>query len=322
MILLLRSVTRAVVLTSTTAAVGIVLGAPWCTAAAFCERASKRSFQTPADAYYQVHQQLPSPQVAHVTLPLHSNTTAQERASKNILVIGDVHGCHDELLELHERALQLNNMIPFQYVILVGDLVNKGPKSMQVLRHVQTNKQQNNWLTVRGNHDNGALSAALARTNKQNEKYQWIEAGERCSETGEVLWLSDDDVEFLSELPYTIRIPGALLAEPFDTVIVHAGLDPHVESLPNQDPRTMITLRTVKDNHGQVAPWASVWNGPFRVVFGHDAKRGLQQEAWATGLDTGACYGKQLTGLILPQRTLVQVSSQETYCAIQQKDVS
>ena len=53
---------------------------------------------------------------------------------------------------------------------------------------------------------------------------------------------------------------------------------------------------------GTQVPWGSLWKGPQHVVFGHNASRKLQTWSCATGLDTGCCYGNQLTALIIPHQ--------------------
>jgi hypothetical protein len=260
----------------------------------------------------------------HAVLPDEDSSSEESLADRRhgILVIGDIHGCYDEMLLLYEKALKMNKGRPFRYVITVGDLCNKGPKSVQVIRHVRNNNE-NNWLSVRGNHDNSALKAALGDPMQAGkEKYQWVHD------------LSDEDVEWMSELPYTIRIPGTMMGKDVDTLIVHAGLLPGVHNLEEQSIETMITIREVEaketddgkyqyycsgnggDNKKPRYAWASVWKGPERIIFGHDARRGLQLNDWATGLDTGACYGKKLTAIILPECKFIFVDALEAYCPI------
>jgi bis(5'-nucleosyl)-tetraphosphatase (symmetrical) len=291
-----------------------------------------RARQTLADAYFRRHGHLPEPDERHMVLSAEDRNPNRHEASSphGILVIGDVHGCLDELLLLHETAVRVNNNRSFDRVILVGDLCNKGPHSAAVIRHVRTNAPY--WLSIRGNHDNAALTVALQEPEgKDPKKYAWVNE------------LSDEDVQWLAQLPYTFRIPASLFNDGngdggtvVDTLIVRAGLIPGVP-LAEQSIPTMVTLRelpqtlTVKDNSdrtemhhdGPDAPlpssWASHWKGPERIIFGHDAKRGLQQTDYCIGLDTGAVYGKQLTGIILPERTLVQVDSLRVYCPIQEK---
>jgi predicted phosphodiesterase len=315
---------------------------------------NRRTGTTPADVYFQTHQELPLPRVMHAVLEK-PEPTKRSIHSKNIFVVGDVHGCFDELQQLHKKAVETNDHIPFDYVILVGDMCDKGPFSAQVVRFVRTTEH---WLSVRGNHDDGALAAALGDVERRKKKkYKWVLDGEESSGTttngiGAGVTLSDEDVQWLSELPYSITIPGSYHLgdeNDVDTLIIHGGLIPGVD-LQLQTIETMITIREVqpvckskddglvqfefhKRKKGQEAvvvldelavctsseeelvarPWASVWKGPQRVIFGHDARRGLQryQGDFAIGLDTGAVYGKHLTGIILPERKLVSIETTE-----------
>jgi len=152
-------------------------------------------------------------------------------------------------------------------------------------------------------------------TATSDEKYAYTDA------------FTADDVQFLRELPYTI------LLEREAVLVVHAGIVPSVP-LHEQRPEHMYTMRNLvreRDGSWQAlatthtgGPWAPEWqpDGTItarHVVFGHDAKRGLQQHAHTTGLDTGACYGGLLTALVLPEWRIVSVPARRMYSEPKEK---
>jgi hypothetical protein len=121
-----------------------------------------------------------------------------------------------------------------------------------------------------------------------------------------ILQLTEEEYDFLSKMPSYIKL------DQLDCLVVHAAVDDELE-LDDQDEWKMYNARTVDDlrpnqsKHQKGTPWAQVYNGRFgHVVFGHDAVRRLQLCPNATGLDTGCCYGGELTALIFPSRDIVQ----------------
>jgi predicted phosphodiesterase len=90
---------------------------------------------------------LPEPSVAHRIL-------TPEETPKRLIVVGDLHGCLDELQEL---LINCNYQLPDTKVLIVGDVVNKGPKSAETLRFVK----DNNFLCIRGNHDDFILATIM-----------------------------------------------------------------------------------------------------------------------------------------------------------------
>lgn len=211
---------------------------------------------------------------------------------KQIVVIGDVHGCYDELMEL----LKISETCGKDTLkLFVGDLINKGPKSEELLEFFMSNSIT--CQSVRGNHDEVVLREYLR---SRNPDY---------SVPLQNVWMKNldaDKIRFIQELPYTISLPS------LGAVVVHAGLVPGrgVEGTSIED---MVSMRNiiVKDPweeggmqgckkvvEGSV-PWGSLWAGPPHVYFGHDAIRLLQRWPHCTGLDTGCVYGKHLTGIFL-----------------------
>ena len=203
-----------------------------------------------------------------------------------VFVVGDVHGCFDEMIQLMDRA---STMEPDILYIFVGDLVNKGPKSKQVLDRVR----QDDCLSVVGNHELNCMREARSIEENPNyklpEKYHWIYD------------LSNEDLKFIRSLPYTIEIPC------LNSLVVHAGLVPGT-ALHEQCLISMTNMRNIYFDGEKLTPtnkyergqaWATYWTGPQHVYFGHDVQRGLQLLDHATGLDTGCCLGHCLTGVFI-----------------------
>ena len=81
-------------------------------------------------------------------------------------------------------------------------------------------------------------------------------------------------------------------------------------------------IRNVADGVAQELPhtgepWTNFWKGPETVIYGHDAVRGLRSSREETphsiGLDSGCCYGKELSACILHGREIVQVDAEKVY---------
>ena len=83
-----------------------------------------------------------------------------------LVIVGDVHGCLDELKELLAKCAYNPNDTT---LIFVGDLVNKGPYSAETVSYVRTLGA----YCVRGNHDESALTCALKIEHKSARNYEY-----------------------------------------------------------------------------------------------------------------------------------------------------
>lgn len=216
------------------------------------------------------------------------------------VVIGDVHGCVDELHALlracgHNRGDE---------VVLVGDLIFKGPDSRGVLALVRELAAH----SVRGNHDQHALRLRPLLLEQ---------GGDALPTKKRELLTSFDATDWaqLEALPLWYALPSQ------QALVVHGGLQPGVP-LAEQDPEMLMGMRTLRADGSPSKRaedgvlWGSRWPGPELVVFGHHASRGLQQHPFAIGLDTGCVYGGKLTACILPERRLVSVPARRSYVPI------
>ncbi len=218
------------------------------------------------------------------------------------IIVGDVHGCLDEL----QALLRQCGLVRGDRVVLAGDLVAKGPDSRGVVQLAR----EIGARAVLGNHDDYCLD--LWRKRHQGEARRprrWL-----------LDKLDESDWAYLESLPLFLRLGAEREGGP-EFAVVHAGAVPGVP-LEEQERDNLLSLRSLVGGSAPSRrllmrwPWAAAWRGPEHIVFGHDAVRGLQQYPLATGLDTGCVYGRELTALELPSQRIYKVPARRRYVGV------
>jgi serine/threonine protein phosphatase 1 len=207
------------------------------------------------------------------------------------IVIGDIHGCYDELAELVNKL----TLTTEDSVIAVGDLTVKGPKSREVLDLFSTDSR---FSSVMGNHDRALVQ------HWQDPKTTLTSAQEKAFKE---LQTSDDRyLRYLASLPLLINLTSQ--------VIIHAGLRPGV-ALAEQAPDDLVELRTLGSDRTsrEGTPWYEVYEGPALALFGHWPASKPRVSDHAIGLDTGCVYGGQLTSYVIETGKFVSVPAARAY---------
>jgi serine/threonine protein phosphatase 1 len=207
------------------------------------------------------------------------------------IVIGDIHGCHDELLSLLEVA----NLAADDRVVAVGDLIVKGRKNREVLDLFINDAR---FSSVIGNHDLALLNFWRGQFTKlkDSQKRACVEL-----ESGKERYAS-----YLSSLPFVIDLDSH--------AVVHAGVRPGIR-LSDQSSEDLTELRTLGTDRTsrEGTPWYEVYADEKVILFGHWPSPTPRRAKHAIGLDTGCVYGNQLTAYILETDQFIQVPAKEVY---------
>jgi bis(5'-nucleosyl)-tetraphosphatase (symmetrical) len=199
------------------------------------------------------------------------------------IFIGDVQGCFDELQDLL-KVCQVN--WNDDEVYLAGDMINRGPKSLEVMQFLMANPQ---LKCILGNHEHfylkGKKKKSFARLNKE-------------------FGVHDQRIKsWLFKQPYYRESP--------DWILVHGGLpNGKDQNFDEIDPKILTTIRFDENER----PWYENYEGQRRVIFGHWAMRGLVEYKNVIGLDSGCVYGGSLTAFILPDARWLSVPARDQYC--------
>ena len=232
-------------------------------------------------------------------------------------IIGDVHGCFDELVLLLEQLgyRVLSEKGGYQVkppegrkLVFVGDLVDRGPKVPDVLRLAMSLEPTGEAYCVPGNHDMKLLRKLKGRdvqiTHGLAESLAQLD-----SESPE---FKQQIIKFLDDLvSHYVFDDGKL-------VVAHAGMKEEMQGRGSGKVRDFALYgETTGETDEFGLPvrynWAADYRGPAMVVYGHTP---VSEPAWLNrtiNIDTGCVFGGRLTALRYPENELVSVPALRTY---------
>jgi polynucleotide kinase-phosphatase len=230
-------------------------------------------------------------------------------------IIGDVHGCRGELVELLRRLGW--RLLPDgtgashplgRTAVFLGDLVDRGPDTPGVLRLVMGMVASGDALCVAGNHEAKLLRKLRGRQVRMAHGIVETMAQLATQEPAFV----DSVATFLDRLISHYVLDGGRL------VVAHAGLKEAYHGRASGRVRSFALYGDTTgetDEYGLPVryPWADDYRGSATVVYGHTP---VPEAEWVNNtlcLDTGAVFGGSLTALRYPERELVSVPARETY---------
>lgn len=231
-------------------------------------------------------------------------------------IIGDVHGCYAELCELLRKLgydVRTNDFmaIPPQgrKAVFLGDLCDRGPANVAVLRLVMDMVEKDFALCVPGNHDDKLLRYLEGR------KIQ-IAHGLECT----LAEIEREDRSFRNRVKDFLRKRiSHYLLDNGKLVVCHAGLPANLQGRSSKRVREFCLYGDPTgqlDEYGlpERNDWARDYRGQAFVAYGHTPEPQTRIANNTICLDAGCVFGGNLSALRYPEMEIVTVHAKKEYC--------
>lgn len=229
-------------------------------------------------------------------------------------IIGDIHGCYDEFVELTKKlGYSWDRGIPLhphkRKLVFVGDLTDRGPNSLKVIKVVyELVMKHKAALYSPGNHCNKLYRYFLGR------KVQIKHGLETTVEELDSLTPKEYQHYQNSFIKLFETSPLYQVLDKGNLVVCHAGIR---EDMIGKTSNNVKTFVLYGDINGEVLPngmpvrkdWAKEYKGKALILYGHTPIKEPRSLNNTINIDTGAVFGGKLTAFTYPERTFTQVQS-------------
>ena len=233
-------------------------------------------------------------------------------------IIGDIHGCFDELVALlKELGYEISTQPDGETVvkapqgrkaIFVGDFVDRGPKVAEVLRLVMEMQKTGAAICVPGNHDIKLVRALQGKN--VNPTHGLAES---------LSQLEKESTEFKAEIAEFLNgLVSHYVLDNGQLVVAHAGMKAELQGRASGRVREFALYGETTGETDEFGlpirlDWADEYRGAAMVVYGHTPVAEPQWINRTINIDTGCVFGGKLTALRYPEKELVSVPAHQTY---------
>jgi protein phosphatase len=234
-------------------------------------------------------------------------------------IIGDVHGCCDELEKLlAELGYRPDSDGVYRHpegrkAVFLGDLVDRGPRILDTLALVRNMIDAGQAYCVPGNHDVKLLRKLRGRHVRITHGLDKTLAEIDALPEDQRQTFTKDLAEFLRRLvSHYVFDDGRL-------VVAHAGLRAEMHGRGSAAVKEFALYGETTGETDEFGlpvrhDWAADYRGPAMVVYGHTPVPETEWLNRTINIDTGCVFGGKLTALRYPERELISVAAAHTYC--------
>ncbi|TMN23136.1 bis(5'-nucleosyl)-tetraphosphatase PrpE [Lentibacillus cibarius] len=233
-------------------------------------------------------------------------------------VIGDVHGCLDELTQLFSalgyrwergRFVHPDGRIP----VFLGDITDRGPQSMETIRLVYAMAADQQYARyIPGNHCNKLYRYFLGNNVQLKHGLETTAAEYKELPDAEQFRIRQQFMTLYENAPLYLELPDV------EAVVAHAGIKEDYIGRYDKKVKTFVLYGDITgqfDDHGRPIrrDWAQHYHGDRWIVYGHTPVKAPRMVNQTINIDTGCVFGNQLTAFRLPEAETVSVPSKQPY---------